>query len=75
MRKAVLEVGVTRAYQQLVDTTKKTKPIKDKSPDLDHDVTSKALDGLFFLLGEEEKRIRADPVAPVTDLLKQVFGT
>jgi hypothetical protein len=38
-------------------------------------VTKKALDGLFTMVGEEEKKIRKDPVARVTDLLKQVFGT
>jgi len=72
--KAVMDVGVTKAYQQLVDKAKKTKIVKDVSLDLDHHVTSKALDGLFYMVGEEEKKIRKDPVARVTDLLKQVFG-
>lgn len=72
--KAVMEVGVTKAYQQLVDKAKKSRLIKDESLDLDHHVTSKALDGLFTMLGQEEKKIRKDPVAQVTDLLKKVFG-
>ena len=72
--KAVMDVGVTKAYQQLVDKAKKTKLIKEGDLDLDHHVTSKALDGLFYLLGQEEKKIRKDPVAQVTDLLKKVFG-
>jgi hypothetical protein len=72
--KTVQEVGVTRAYQSLVDKAKKTKLIKDESLDLDHHVTKKALEGLFTMVGEEEKKIRKDPVARVTDLLKQVFG-
>jgi len=72
--KAVMEVGVTKAYQQLVDKAKKSRLIKDESLDLDHHVTSKALDGLFTMLGREEKKIRKDPVAQVTDLLKKVFG-
>lgn len=38
------------------------------------DVVTKALDGLFTVLGEEERRIRKDPAARVTDLLKEVFG-
>jgi hypothetical protein len=33
------------------------------------------LEGLFLMLGEEEKRIRQDPAARVTDLLKEVFGS
>jgi len=71
---AVMSVGVTKAYANLVDKAKKTKLIKDESLDLDHHVASKALDGLFYLLGQEEKKIRKDPVAQVTDLLKKVFG-
>jgi len=37
-------------------------------------VTNKSLDGLFHMVGEEEKKIRTDPVARSTDLLKAVFG-
>ena len=72
--KAVMDVGVTKSYQQLVDKAKKSRLIRDGSLDLDHHVTSKALDGLFYMLGQEEKKIRKDPVARVTDLLKKVFG-
>jgi hypothetical protein len=42
--------------------------------DLDQYVVSKALDGLFHVLGEEERKIRTNPAAQVTDLLKKVFG-
>jgi hypothetical protein len=37
-------------------------------------VTDKAPDGRFLMVGEEEKKIRTDPAAGVTDLLKTVFG-
>jgi hypothetical protein len=42
--------------------------------DLEHYVTTKAVDGLFSMLGEEEMRIRTDPTARGTELLKKVFG-
>lgn len=42
---------------------------------LDSYLTGKALDGLFLKVGEEERKIRTDPVARVTDLLRRVFGT
>ena len=42
--------------------------------DVDSYVTGKAMDGLFKLVAEEEKRIRENPAARTTDLLKQVFG-
>jgi hypothetical protein len=37
-------------------------------------VVGKTLDGLFLVLGEEEKKIRKNPVAQTTSLLKEVFG-
>jgi hypothetical protein len=42
--------------------------------DLDQYVTDRALDGLFLMLAEEDRKIRQDPAARVTDLLKEVFG-
>ncbi len=43
--------------------------------DVDDYVTNKALDGLFKMVAEEEKRIRQNPVARTTDLLQKVFGS
>ena len=45
-----------------------------ESVDPDHYVTNKSLDGLFYMIGQEEKKIRTDPADRVTDLLKNVFG-
>jgi hypothetical protein len=42
---------------------------------LDQYVTTKAIDGLFILMASEENKIRTDPVARVTDILKKVFGS
>lgn len=41
--------------------------------DVNRYVYAKAFDGLFFVLGQQENKIRTDPAARVTDLLKQVF--
>lgn len=69
-------VGVTRSYKSMVGKYAALPFVggKAESVDLDHHVTTKALDGLFRVLGEEEKKIRTDPAARVTDLLKDVFG-
>jgi len=68
-------VGVTRRYDQLIGTYTKTFPLFGlESLDLDNYVTTRALDGLFYMIGEEEKNIRTNPAARVTDLLKTVFG-
>ena len=45
------------------------------NPDLNDYVTGKAIDGLFTLLADEEEKIRENPAARVTDLLKKVFGS
>lgn len=45
------------------------------NPDLNEYVTTKGIDGLFYMVEQEEKKIRKDPVAQVTDLLKKVFGS
>lgn len=47
---------------------------KAVDPDLDAYVTQKAIEGLFVLIADEEQKIRKDPVAQTTDLLKKVFG-
>ncbi len=67
------EVGVTRSYKQLMGKYTSLPFMNAESFDLDHYVTSKALDGLFYMLGQEEKKIRTDPAARVTELLKKVF--
>jgi hypothetical protein len=68
------EVGVTRYYQKLNDRMSNSPFLDRLSFDLDQYVIEKALDGLFLILAEEEKRIRQDPAAWVTDILKKVFG-
>ena len=68
------EVGVTRTYQDLNAKVEKIPFADSFSFDLDQYVTDGALKGLFQMLAAEEKKIRSDPAARVTDLLKKVFG-
>lgn len=74
IREATDDVGVTRNYKALVEKTKTVPFLKSKAVNVDDYVADKALDGLFYLVGEEEKRIREDPLARVSDILKRVFG-
>jgi hypothetical protein len=68
------EVGATRYYQDL-DKKVRSIPFADRmSFDLDKYVTDGALDGLFYMVAQEEQKIRQNPAARVTDLLKEVFG-
>jgi hypothetical protein len=69
------KVGVTHLYKQMVEPLKRL-PIASPVPvDLDAYVTDKALHGLFVMVAKEEKKIRRDPAARVTELLKDVFGS
>jgi len=72
--KKVNEVGATRAYKNMMGRYESVPLMGKQSLDLDDYVTNKSLDGLFHTVGEEEKKIRSDPVARTTDLLKTVFG-
>lgn len=71
---AMGEVGVTKSYQDLRTTIETVFPIGVVlDVDLEQYVTEKTLAGLFFKLSEEERKIRQDPKARVTDLLREVF--
>ena len=72
--KKVGEVGATRAYKDMMGHYTSVPMMSKQSLDLDDYVTNKALDGLFHMVGEEEKKIRTNPAARTTDLLKTVFG-
>lgn len=68
-------VGVTRTYKALLGQAARAVPGLDLSRhDLDAHVTRHALDALFITLAEEEKKIRENPAARSTDLLRRVFG-
>jgi hypothetical protein len=74
VQNAMGEVGVTHYYQQIFDRVKQIPFAGLSGLDLDAYVTDNALNGLFYMVAEEEKKIRTDPAARVTDLLKDVFG-
>jgi hypothetical protein len=68
------EVGVTRQYQELFGLARSIPFLDVEAFDLDRYVVGRALDGLFHVVGEEETKIRTQPAARVTDLLREVFG-
>jgi hypothetical protein len=68
------KVGVTRSYKKMMDKYAALPFAEAESLDLDRYVTTKALEGIFYMVGQEERKIRKDPAARVTDLLKTVFG-
>ena len=66
--------GATHAFEALMRETKRLPFMDRPAFDLEHFVTEAALDGLFFTVAREEERIRQDPVARTTALLKKFFG-
>ncbi|MGE0267587.1 MAG: DUF4197 domain-containing protein [Candidatus Omnitrophota bacterium] len=66
---------VTSKYKVIIDKYQSLPLAKNfPAPSIDDYVVSKSLDGLFLVMGEEEKKIRTDPTARVTNVLKEVFG-
>ena len=70
---SVNEVGATRYYKDMLSKFSSLPFVKAGTLNLDDYVTNKALEGLFYMIGEEEKKIRTDPKARVTELLEKVF--
>ena len=67
--------NATKYYSDLVNTYNKVPFVQKANPDLTAYATGKAVDGLFILVAQEEAKIRENPAARVTDLLKKVFGS
>jgi hypothetical protein len=75
IRTATQKVEVTKYWTPLITAYNKIPLVEKMNPDLEEYITSKALGGLFVLVSQEETKIRKDPSARVTELLKKVFGS
>jgi hypothetical protein len=71
---AMADTGVVTQYKQLTGGLQSLPFGRRQSFDITDYVVGKTLDGLFYTLGQEEKKIRTNPAAQITPLLKQVFG-
>jgi hypothetical protein len=75
VKKVMDDVGVTAVFKLILDAYNNLPYTKRVSFNLDDYVTNKALDGLFVMIAKEEKKIRKNPAARVTELLRKVFGS
>lgn len=73
VEKTMDQNSVTQQYKQLVGQAQSIPLLKSQNLDITDYVVSQALSGLFYMLGQEERKIRKDPAARTTNLLKQVF--
>jgi hypothetical protein len=67
-------VNATKYWSDLITIYNKIPLVKKMNPNLTEYVTQKAIDGLFVMIAKEELKIRKDPVARTSELLKKVFG-
>jgi hypothetical protein len=74
VQKAMAKVKLTQKYDKFAGKAAKLGLIDEEDSRLDNYVTTKALDGLYLMIAEEEKAIRANPVDAVGKLAKKVFG-
>ncbi len=72
---ALTKVQITRYWNPIITAYNRVPLVQQMNPDLEAYVTDKAMIGLFKLIEDEELKIRKDPVARVTDILKRVFGS
>ena len=68
------DVNATRYWGDLITIYNKIPMVRKMNPDLPQYVTQKAIDGLFIMIAKEELKIRKDPMARTSELLKKVFG-
>lgn len=72
--KSLDKLSITKQYNDLAQKASKLGLVQGQLVTVQDHVTQRALDGLYFVIGEEERRIRRDPVGTGSTLLKKVFG-
>lgn len=74
VKKETGKLQLADQYNQFAGKAASAGLVDKKDADIDSYVTQKAMDGLFLMIAEEEKKLRANPVGAGSDLLKKVFG-
>jgi len=72
---ATAKVGLAEKYNQVAGKAADMGLVKKEDANIQQYVTGKSLDGLYLMIGEEEKKIRQNPVAAGSALLEKVFGS
>jgi hypothetical protein len=72
--RATEKVSLAQSYNELVGKAGAMGLVKAEDANLERHVTAKALDGLYLMIGEEERRIRKDPLGTGSAILQKVFG-
>ena len=74
VQRATARVDLAQKYDQYAERAATVGLLRKEDADLDEYVTQKALDGLYLMVAEEEKKIRKDPIGTGSSILRKVFG-
>ena len=74
VKKAIDKVQVTKYWNPIITKYNKIPMVQKQNPDIEDYTTRKAIEGLFHLVAKEEEKIRENPGARVTDMLRKVFA-
>ncbi len=74
VKKATEKVGLAQQYNSIASQGASLGLVKDDQVTIERYVTQKTLDGLYFMIGEQEKAFRQNPVGATSDIVKKVFG-
>ena len=74
VKQATAKVKLAEKYNQYAQKGAQFGLVKKDQANLDDYVTQKSLDGLYYMVGEEEKKIRQNPVQAGSDIIRKVFG-
>lgn len=75
IRKATEKVQLAERYNAFAETGARFGLVRGEDAQLENYITRKTLDGLYTVIAEEEKKIRADPVGSASSLIRKVFGS
>jgi hypothetical protein len=74
VKKATDRVGLAQQYNSLAEQGAALGLVKEDEASIERYVTQKALDGLYFMIGEQEQAFRQDPVGATSSIVRKVFG-
>jgi hypothetical protein len=74
VKRATDRVGLAQQYNSLAEQGAALGLVKEEEANIERYVTQKALDGLYFMIGEQEKAFRRDPVGATSSIVRKVFG-
>ena len=74
VKKSMAKVKLAEKYDQFADKGARFGLVSKGDANLENYITRKSLDGLYLMMAEEEKKIRADPVGSASNIIRKVFG-